>query len=124
MTMVRAEVGKLAEQEGRWRALRDSDPCDRGAREKLAAVQLELSAADHAPGSAARGQQLLQILAEGFPIPQLQAAYFENLERLLRQKTRLQAPGQIVVGLGSGRCGSTSLAAIMANVEGSCSTHE
>jgi hypothetical protein len=124
MTLVREEVEKLAELEGRWKALRDFDPCDRGAREKLAAVQLELGSDDHAPGSAARGQQLLQILAEGFPIPKLQAAYFENLELLLAQKTRLPAPGQIVVGLGSGRCGSTSLAAIMANVEGSCSTHE
>jgi hypothetical protein len=124
MTMVREGIEQLAELEGRWRALRDSDPCDRGAREKLAAVQLELCADDHPLGSTARGQQLLQILAEGFPIPKLQAAYFENLEVLLKQRARLASPGRPVVGLGSGRCGSTSLAAIMAGVEGACSTHE
>jgi len=124
MTIAQQNVEKLAELEGRWKAIRDFDPNDRSARENLAAVQFELFEADHPIGSTARGRQLLQIIAEGFPIPKLQAAYFENLELLLKQKTRLASPGRPVVGLGSGRCGSTSLTAIMAGVEGSCSTHE
>jgi hypothetical protein len=124
MTIAQQNVEKLAELEGRWRAIRDFDPNDRSARENLAAVQLELSANDHPIGSIARGHQLLRIGEEGFPIPKLQAAYFENLELLLKQKARLASPGRPVVGLGSGRCGSTSLTAIMAGVEGSCSTHE
>jgi len=33
-------------------------------------------------------------------------------------------PGQIVLGLGSGRCGSTSLSALLGAIEGSCATHE
>src|SRR6516164_3078963 len=108
MTIAQPNVEKLAELESRLKAIRDFDPYDRKARENLAAVQLELFADDHPIGSTARGHQLLQIGEEGFPIPKLQAAYFENLELLLKQKTRLASPGRPVVGLGSGRCGSTS----------------
>jgi hypothetical protein len=53
---------------------------------ELAAFQLELGADDHALPSVARGQQVLQILADRLPIPKLPTtAYFENLERLLAE---------------------------------------
>ena len=93
MTMAPQPVERLAELASRWSAMRDFDPNDRSARENLAAVQLELFADDHPVGSIARSQQLLLLLAEGFPIPKLEAAYFENLDLLLKPRTRL--PSQL-----------------------------
>jgi len=97
---------------------------DRTARERLAAT-LFLRYGDHEPfGTLARSHLILGILNRTYPTPALSAAYFENLERLLATRKKLPSPGRLVLGLGAGRCGSTSLTAMMGTIDGSCCTHE
>jgi hypothetical protein len=118
------QVEQLAEQAQRWIGLRDFDPYDRSAREKLAEVLFKLYNDQYPVGTIDRGRLILQLLADSFATPTLVAAYFENLERLFEGKPRQPSPGQVILGLGSGRCGSTSLTGILATIEGSCATHE
>jgi hypothetical protein len=69
-------------------------------------------------------QRILAIIAVSYPTERLADAYFSNLELVLRNLPRLLNPGQLVIGMGPGRCGSTSLAAMMGTVANSCCTHE
>ena len=75
-------------------------------------------------GSLQRSRQILQIIGEGYPTPALTDAYFSNLDLLLAEKDELCTPGELVIGMGTGRSGSTSLAAQLGTIENSCSTHE
>jgi hypothetical protein len=75
-------------------------------------------------GTIGRSQLLLQIIEAGYPTPTLEDAYFANLDLLLRGRDKLGARGRLAIGLGSGRSGSTTLAALLATVEGACCTHE
>jgi hypothetical protein len=120
----RPHIELLAEEAQRWIGVRDFDPYDRSARENLAEAQFRLCNDQCAVGTIARSRLILRLLAESFPTPTLVAAYFENLEHLLDGRPRQPLPGQVILGLGSGRCGSTSLSAILAAIEGSCATHE
>jgi len=105
-------------------AAHPANPYDRAARERLADILIRLNL-DRCPlGSIARGQLLLSAMAVGFPTARASTAYFENLRVLLQGKARRPTPGQVVLGLGSGRCGSTSLVALLSSVAGSCCTHE
>jgi hypothetical protein len=70
------------------------------------------------------GRMLLSLMDMDVLPEAIASAYFENLERLLDERTRLATPGTLVLGLGSGRCGSTSLARALAGAEGVCATHE
>ncbi len=107
-----------------WAAQRGRDPYDRGAREDLARVLLELQADRFPLGTVERGRHLLSIIGDAFPIPALRTAYFANLSALLRHRPIRAQPGRVVLGLGSGRCGSTTLTALLATVAESCCTHE
>jgi hypothetical protein len=100
------------------------NPYDRAARERLAERMFHLRGNIHPPGTVSRGRVLLDIIEDSLPSEALTAAYFENLELLLKSKEPRQTPGKILLGLGSGRSGSTSLVAVMATVKGSCCTHE
>jgi hypothetical protein len=102
----------------------DYDPSDLTARERLAELMFDLRKNEEPLGTVSRSRVLLEIIEHSFPTPALTAAYFENLELLLKSSEVRPTPGQILLGLGTGRSGSTSLAAILATVEGSCSTHE
>ncbi len=97
---------------------------DRTAREKEAAALLARYGEHEPLGTLARSHLLLGILHCTYPTPALCAAYFENLTRLLAPRKKLSSPGLLLLGLGAGRCGSTSLTALMATVDGSCCTHE
>jgi hypothetical protein len=123
MTALSSNLGLIAELRRSTRA-RDADPYDRTPRETLAELLLEVHQGDHPFGTAARGRMILQIIAASFPTPALSAAYFANLQRLLDDRPILPCPGQVVFGLGPGRCGSTSLAGTMSTIAGSCCTHE
>jgi hypothetical protein len=113
----------LAEEAQQWIRARDVDPYDRSVRENLAAVLFKLL--DKYPvGTVARSRHLLQLISGTFPTPTMAAAYFENLERLFERQPRQPFPGQVILGMGSGRCGSTSLSAMLAAIKGSCATHE
>jgi Sulfotransferase domain len=102
----------------------DYDPYDRATRERLAERMFDLHKGDVALGTVERGRLILDIIQDSFPTEALASAYFENLELLLKFRQPRRTPGRIVLGVGSGRNGSTSLAAALATVEGSCSTHE
>jgi hypothetical protein len=75
-------------------------------------------------GTLERSRQLLRIIGQGFPTQLLSDAYFENLHAFVSSKTPSRQPGTLVIGLGSGRSGSTTFAARLDDMEGSCSTHE
>ncbi len=77
-----------------------------------------------ARGRPTRSRLILDIIQDTFPTEELTKAYFENLDGLLRYRQPLQAPGRIAIGIGSGRSGSTSLAAMLATIGGSCCTRE
>jgi hypothetical protein len=107
-----------------WAARRSADPYDQGARENLARVLFAMQRDRFPLGTVERGQHLLSIIGDAFPIAPVRAAYFENLERLLTTKPQRTAPGTVVLGVGSGRCGSTTLTALIASVADSVATHE
>jgi len=75
-------------------------------------------------GSVTRSRKILEIIEEYYPTPLLVEAYFANLSAVFERKIPLSTPGRLVIGLGTGRCGSTSLAARLGAVANSCSTHE
>ncbi|MBV9970559.1 MAG: hypothetical protein JO228_11295 [Xanthobacteraceae bacterium] len=100
------------------------DPHDRRAREALAERMFAPYRGEPAPGTIARSRIILDIVQETFPTEELATAYFANLDALLRYREPLRTPGRVVLGLGSGRSGSTSLAAMLATIGGSCCTHE
>jgi hypothetical protein len=102
----------------------DYDPYDRTVRESLAEREFAPFRGEPAPGTIARSRLILDIVQETFPTKELTKAYFENLDALLHYRQSLRTPGRIVLGIGSGRSGSTSLAAMLATVAGSCCTHE
>lgn len=102
----------------------DYDPYDRSVREGLAQRHFATYRGEPAPGTITRSRLILDIIQETFPTQELTEAYFENLDALLRYRQPQRTPGRIVLGTGSGRSGSTSLAAMLATVGGSCCTHE
>jgi hypothetical protein len=124
MSRKEAQIAALTAEAHHWAARRSADPYDRGARENLARVLFAMQRDRFPLGTVERGQHLLSIIGDAFPIAPVRSAYFENLERLLAQKPRRASPGMLVLGLGSGRCGSTSLTALIASVADSVSTHE
>ena len=102
----------------------DYDPYDRSVRETLADREFAPYRGEPAPGTIARGRLLLDIIQETYPTGELTRAYFENLESLLRYRRPLRTRGRVAIGIGSGRTGSTSLAAMLATIAKSCCTHE
>ncbi len=107
-----------------WQALSLAEPYDLPTRRHAADAMYDYFQAKYALGSVERSRLLLSILTQSFPTPKLSAAYFDNLQRLLQTRPRRATPGQIVLGLGTGRCGSTTLTAAMAALGDACATHE
>ncbi|MEH6552495.1 MAG: hypothetical protein V7744_21170 [Pseudomonadales bacterium] len=60
----------------------------------------------------------------GVHLDKVETLYFDTLDKLLARKNRLPAPGKLVIGLGPGRNGSTSLATLLSTIDGSFITHE
>src|SRR5262249_46588772 len=107
-----------------WAARRSADPYDRGARENLACVLFAMQRDRFPLGTVERAQHLLSIAGDAFPIAPVRAAYFDTLDRVLSGRSEQATPGPVVPGLGSGRCGSTSLTALLGSIADSCCTHE
>jgi len=97
----------------------DQQSCESKARRLLADLHRE---AGLKPVEICR--RLLEIAEVSYPTHELAAEYFANLEITLADRPRLEEPGRIVIGLGPGRCGSTSLSAMLGTVPDSCCTHE
>ncbi len=71
-----------------------------------------------------RAQLLLRIIAITLPTPALVDAYFDTLKQVLAGRSPRETPGRIILGIGPGRCGSTTLTSVFSAVPESCSTHE
>src|SRR5579864_5436081 len=85
------------------------NPYDVDVRKVYGEQQFVAGERDYKPGTIERARFILRLMNDGFPSPKLRAAYLENLTAMLKDRPRRKDPGQIVIGLGSGRCGSTSL---------------
>ena len=114
---------RRAAEELLWRAY-CAYPYDHALGEYLANWLYDHHQHRFAAGTIERGNFLMQVLERSRPSPRLTAAYFENLETVLAARPRRTRAGQVVLGLGAGRCGSTTLAAILHTVDGAVSTHE
>jgi hypothetical protein len=100
------------------------DPWDRAASERAATELFEAPQKEHPAGTIGRGRLLLRLIEDSFPTQRLSEEYFQNLELILRTRHRRLNPGKVLLGLGSGRCGSTSLTALLRTVDDCCGTHE
>jgi hypothetical protein len=69
-------------------------------------------------------RRLISLIETSYPIDELVEDYFQNLDLLLRDESPLESPGRVVIGLGPGRCGSTSLSGMLGTIPKSCCTHE
>lgn len=107
-----------------YSAILSLDPHAEGVRRQYAELLFRVNGDRSPSGTIERGQMLLGLMGLDVLTEAIESAYFENLERLLNGRDRLAAPGTLVLGLGSGRCGSTSLARSLASVENVCATHE
>jgi hypothetical protein len=99
-------------------------PYDTALGEHLAQLRYGNHEHKFPAGTVERGRFIMYVLLNSSPSPGVVAAYFANLRQLMRQRERRAVPGQIVLGLGAGRCGSTTLAALLHSIEGAVSTHE
>jgi sulfotransferase family protein len=70
------------------------------------------------------GREMLKELLDCFPCPRLEERYFRNLAQILKHRKALSPEGRVVIGIGSGRCGSTTLTRIFSTAAGCCATHE
>jgi hypothetical protein len=100
------------------------NPYDHEIRKDLADRLFRPHRNDPPLGTAERGRLILDIIQDTFPTEALSRAYFENLGNLFKTLPVRRTPGKIVIGIGSGRNGSTSLAETLSTIEGSCCTHE
>ena len=107
-----------------WLLLSASNPYDLALREKTANHLFDAYQDRYAHGTRERGVFLLKSISRSFPIKKMADAYFQNLAQLLQSQKRLDRPGRVVLATGSGRCGSTTLAAAVAGLDGACATHE
>lgn len=106
------------------KAISEADPRREAVRRRYAELHLSLLEKKFPPGTSDRDRMLVTLMGLDVASEKVATAYFKNLELLLSRRERLPNPGALVLGLGSGRCGSTSLAALFAGVEACCATHE
>lgn len=104
--------------------LYDCYPFDEPLAMRVGEMRYDNHEKEYPAGTAERGVFLLKTIGRSFPTERLSGAYFHNLEAMLEKRERRAVPGQVVLGLGTGRCGSTSLAAMLASVEDALVTHE
>jgi hypothetical protein len=119
-----ARIGLMRYGEALLAKAYDSAPYDLPLGEALAERMFEAHQRDYPLGTVERGRFLLHIIAIAFLTDRVAAAYFENLEALLQKEPRRTAPGVVVLGLGSGRSGSTTLTSLIGSVPGAKATHE
>jgi hypothetical protein len=101
-----------------------SSPYDLPLGGSLANLVFDNRQGEYPIGSMERALFLLQTMDISFASRRVIEAYFENLEAMLLRRQRLETPGMIVLGLGSGRSGSTTLASLLGTIAGAKSTHE
>ncbi|MGD9724118.1 MAG: sulfotransferase [Pirellulales bacterium] len=107
-----------------WLGLCADNPYHRPSRERFGDLLYRIEQPAYPLGTEKRSRFILRVMGNSFPTPLLTAAYFENLDLLLARRPLRDAPGLLVLGIGPGRCGSTTLAAALAALPATCSTHE
>jgi Sulfotransferase domain len=100
------------------------DPYDVEALQRNAARLLEEIRLAPSQEPEQKCRDILGAIQSSYPTTELAGEYFANLELAHRGKPRREAPGQIVIGVGPGRCGSTSLSQMLGTIADSCCTHE
>lgn len=71
-----------------------------------------------------RSRFLLHVIGFDCRVPEIEQAYFENLRAVLQSRSPATASGSLVLGLGPGRCGSTTLAEMVGQRGQGCATHK
>ncbi len=102
----------------------ESNPYDRALGVQLGDLAYANGERQWPLGSVARSIFLLEAIYKSFPSERLTVAYFENLEALMSRRKARSERGLLVLGMGSGRVGSTALAAMIAANPDVLSTHE
>ena len=100
------------------------DPYDLGALRRNATQVLADTQQAVVPEPAEKCRRILLAMQNSYPTAELANEYFANLELALRHKRELDVAGQIVIGVGPGRCGSSSLSQMLGSIPNSCCTHE
>ncbi len=116
--------GYVAEANRLWVAINHVAAYNCDLRAKLGDTIFESRGGHFERGTLLRSRFLLHLMSISHPTRRLVDAYFDNLQRLLRGRPKLAQPGSVVLGLGTGRCGSTTLSAAFALRPDVCSTHE
>jgi hypothetical protein len=101
-----------------------SSPYDLPLGSILSDVVFDNHQGEFSLGSMERALFLLETMNMSFATPRVIEAYFENLEAMLQRQEHLDTPGMVVLGLGTGRSGSTTLASLLSTIAGAKSTHE
>jgi hypothetical protein len=129
-TPTAVRVAELLEQDGNldaaaqvWWQLCALDPYDRRARERVGDLAYEVHRATMPPPGVERSRMLLKIIGLSFPTAKLTGLYFESLRAALAGRPRRAEPGKLVIALGTGRCGTTTFASMLAGPD-ACATHE
>lgn len=116
--------GDLAAAANVWWQLGAIDPYERLPRERFTELAYVAHNMANRPADVARSRALLRLMSLGLPTARVTRDYFDNLKQLLAARPKRAEPGRVVIGLGSGRCGSTTLAGAMTGVADACATHE
>jgi hypothetical protein len=106
-----------------WR-VHCANPYDSSLGEHLANMIYDRGERRFPIGTVERGRFIMKTLERSYPSARVADAYRHNLQELLKRRERRDSPGQVVLGLGAGRCGSTTLTAILHSIDGAVSTHE
>lgn len=105
-------------------AVAQLNPHDRAVREKFAGLLYRCREGQFAVGTLERSRFLLHVIGFDCRLPEIEEAYFDNLRAVLRSRPPAAARGAQVLGLGPGRCGSTTLAEMVGQSDDCCATHE
>ena len=109
----------------RWlRRVYAAHPYDLALGEYLSNLMFQNRGHEFCEGTVERGRFLMQVFMGSYPSSRVIEAYFRTLKIVLLARAQPAVQGQVVVGLGAGRCGSTTLAAVLHSIDGSISTHE
>ena len=100
------------------------DPYNDAVRRKFADLLFRSKQEQFAVGTVERSRFLLNVMGFDYLSHEIERTYFENLEVLLRSRPPSAARGSLVLGLGPGRCGSTSLTEMLQRTSVCCATHE
>lgn len=105
-------------------AVAQLDPHNDALRAKYAALVYRCRQDQFTFGTVERSRFLLQVIGFDCLSAALVEAYFDNLRAVLQSRHPAATRGTLGLGLGPGRCGSTTLADMVRRSGSCCATHE